>query len=84
MHGYTAERREKLVAILGDEQIPMSERLETAFDFLEQEVADAFRRGFRQAQERRPYARTRTDARSRDGRSALRAGVLTPVNQERP
>ena len=50
MNGYTAERREKLAAIIGDEEIPTTERIDSAHDFLEQEVREAFRRGFRQAQ----------------------------------
>jgi len=82
MNGYIAARREKLAEIIGDEQVPTTERIDSAHDFLEQEVREAFRRGYRQAQERRPDARTRTDARSRDGRSALRAGMLTPIARE--
>jgi hypothetical protein len=47
MNAYTAARREKLAEILGDEQVPMSERIDTAHDFLEQEVRSAFVRGAR-------------------------------------
>ena len=83
MNGYTTARREKLVEILGDEEVPMSERIDSAHDFLEQEVREAFRRGAQMAyNERRPGARTRTETRSRGGRSALHAGMLQPIEQE--
>lgn len=83
MNGYTSARREKLVDILGDEEVPLGERIDSAHDFLEQEVREAFRRGAQAAQqERRSGARTWMDTRSRGGRSALHAGILRPAHHE--
>ena len=79
MNGYTAERRAKLALILGDEQVPMSERIDSAHDFLEQEVREAFRRGTRTPPQERRDTRTMTETRSRGGRSALHAGMITRV-----
>jgi hypothetical protein len=78
MNSYTAERREKLAQIIGDEAVPMSERLDAAHDFLEQEVRAAFHRGTRTpVRERRVFS----PRLSRDGKSALQAGVLTRVEE---
>lgn len=74
MNGYAAARREKLADIIGDEQVPMSERIDSAHDFLEEEVREAFRRGARTPERRE--LRSITDAHSRGRRSALHAGML--------
>jgi len=79
MNGYSAARREKLAEIIGDEQVPMSERIDSAHDFLEQEVREAFRRGTRTPPQERRDPRSLTETRSRGGRSALHAGMLTRV-----
>lgn len=76
MNGYTAARREKLAEIIGDEQVPMSERIDAAHDFLEQEVREAFRRGTRTPLGERRDTRSVTDTHSRGRRSALHAGML--------
>ena len=52
----------------------MSERIDSAHDFLEQEVREAFRRGTRTPERRE--LRSTTDAHSRGRRSALHAGML--------
>ncbi len=68
MNDYSKQRWEKLSAILGDDRIPLSERMDTAFDTLEAEIRGAFERGVRIARqhERTGFtSRCRTSARSR-------------------
>jgi hypothetical protein len=79
MNDHAQQRWNTFSAIFGDERVPLSERMDSAFDFLEQEVRAAFQRGTRaQPCERRIF----TPQQSRNGRSALQAGILSRVSGE--
>ncbi len=79
MNDHAQQRWNTFSAILGDERVPLSERMDSAFDFLEQEVRAAFQRGTRaQIRDRRIFP----PQLSRNGQSALQAGAIRRVAGE--
>jgi hypothetical protein len=82
MNDYAQARREKLGAVLGDESVPLSRRVEAAFELLEAEVHEAFQRGVRSGRmPRQQGGGSRTARLSREGQTALQAGALRRVGR---